>query len=180
MIKTIAAVLFFSAAAAVPSSAGSAQSAAPAAAAPQISTSATLGVSTFTVSTLYTGDRFRDPFLPSSGGGAPIPRARDRSASSEFDIHALQLHGIMKDARSDFALFSGEGGATYILRGGFLFDSRNKRVSGVSGRIRIKQKRAELVTADKDVQIYGLGESGEEAKNKGTGRQSDESSSDEP
>ena len=116
-----------------------------------------LGVSTYTVSTLYTGDRVRDPFLPPSVGGHS--RLLDRNAPLAVDIHLLQLRGIMKDAKTDFALFATESGTTLVLRDGGLFDDHNKRVPGITGRIRIKQKRVELITADKDVQVYGLGES---------------------
>ena len=117
-----------------------------------------LGVSTYTVSTLYTGDKVRDPFLPPSVGGAPS-HARDGDGPHGVDIHALELRGIMKDAKNDFAIFSTDAGATLILRGRRLYDAHNKRVPGISGLIMMKQKRAELITADRDVQIYSLGES---------------------
>ena len=126
------------------------------AAASSVSAAAVLGVSTYTVSTLYTGDRVRDPFLSPSVGGPSRPRDRDTPLA--VDIHALELRGIMKDAKSDFAIFTMDTGATLILRGSRLYDDRNKRVPGITGSIKIKQKRAELVTADKDVQIYSFGE----------------------
>jgi hypothetical protein len=125
--------------------------------APAASAANALGVSTYTVSTLYTGDKVRDPFLPPSvGGGSAHPR--DRNVPYVIDIHALELRGIMKDGKSDFAIFSTDTGARVILRGKRLYDDRNKLVPGITGSIRLKQKRAELVTADKDVQIYSLGE----------------------
>lgn len=128
------------------------------ASAPTVSAAAALGVSTYTVSTLYTGDKVRDPFLPPSVGGGPA-RPRDKNAPIVVDIHSLELRGIMKDAKSDFAIFSMDTGGTLILRGGRLYDDHNKRVPAITGSIKLKQKRAELVTADKDVQIYSLGES---------------------
>ena len=147
MITNLAAVLLCSAAfaAPAPSSATSASAA------------AALGVSTYTVSTLYTGDRVRDPFLSPAVGGGPA-RPRDRNAPNVVDIHALELRGIMKDESSDFAIFSTDSGSTLILRGTHLFDDHNKRVPGITGLIKMKQKRVQLVTADKDVQIYSLGE----------------------
>jgi hypothetical protein len=151
-----------------PSSAPSAPSSTPAkhapavhastAATPSVSAADALGLSTYTVSTLYTGDKVRDPFLPPSVGGGGSARARDKNASLAVDIHALELRGIMKDANVDFAIFSTDTGASLILRGRSLYDAHNKRVPGITGRVRLKQKRAELVTADKDVQIYSLGE----------------------
>ena len=120
-----------------------------------------IGITTYTVSTLYTGDRVRDPFLPQSVGGPAHPKGR-RDGPTVVDIHALQLRGLMKDAASEFALFSTDGGQALVLRGGSLYDGRNKRVPGITGRIRMKQKRAELITADKDVQIFSLGETDDE------------------
>lgn len=115
----------------------------------------TIGFSTYTVSTLYTGDRVRDPFQMQAAGGPS--RARDRSKPLVVDIHALQLRGIMKDAHSDFALFSSDDGTTLVLRGTQLYDGR-KPVPGITGRIVLKQRRAELMTADRDVQVFTLGE----------------------
>jgi hypothetical protein len=179
MIKTLAAVLLASAAAAAPSVQRPATPPAVQASTSSAGSAAlALGVSTYTVSTLYTGDRVRDPFLPPSMGAGPA-RPQDKNAPLVVDIHALQLRGIMQDAKADFALFAMDTGAALVLRDGRLFDEHNKRVPGITGRIRIKQKRAELITADKDVQIYSLGEAAEEKnkdkpseepKEKGSGR----------
>ncbi|MFI5349930.1 MAG: hypothetical protein ACHQ2Z_10320 [Elusimicrobiota bacterium] len=125
--------------------------------APAPSAANALGVSTYTVSTLYTGDKVRDPFLPPSVGGGPS-HPRDRNAPNVVDIHALELRGIMKDGKNDFAIFSTDSGGRLILRGRRLYDDHNKVVPGITGFIHMKQKRAELITADKDVQIYSLGE----------------------
>lgn len=154
MIVALLAVLLSSTAgAAVPAVQPSTGTAAPAAPA--------LGVSTYTVSTLYTGDRVRDPFLPPSAGGAR-ERAPERAAGTGVDIHSLQLRGIMKDSKTDFALFATETGATVVLRGGRLYDERGKIAPGITGRIRIRQRRVDLITADKDVQVFALG--GDEEK----------------
>lgn len=162
MTAFLAAVLLGSAASAAPAPAPAVKPSTSAAAAPV----ASIGASTYTVSTLYTGDRVRDPFLPPSVGGGPS-RPRRGEGPTIVDIHALQLRGIMKDAASDFALFGSDTGLTLILRGGRLYDDRNKRVPGITGRIQIKQKRAELITEDKDVQVFSLGETGDEAGEKG-------------
>jgi hypothetical protein len=164
MITILAAVLLGSIASAAPAAAPAPPKApaAPAvhastAAAPGASAANALGVSTYTVSTLYTGDKVRDPFLPPSiGGGTSHPR--DKNTPYVVDIHALELRGIMKDGNNDFAIFSTDTGARLILRGKRVYDDRNKVVPGITGLIHMKQKRAELITADKDVQIYNLGE----------------------
>lgn len=154
MIASTAAVLLTLTAAAAP---------APPAAAPP----AALGVATHTVSSLYTGDRVRDPFLPVSMGSGPSSRPADeKEGPTVVDIHALQLRGLMKDSAADFAIFAGDFGQTFFLRVGRLYDGRNKPVPGVTGRIKIKQKRVELITADKDVQVFNLGETDED-KEKG-------------
>lgn len=166
MITLLAAVLLGSSASA---SAAQAPAAPAPAAAVRASTAAVaaapplVGLSTYTVSTLYTGDRVRDPFLPPSMGG--VARVREKGVPVVADIHTMQLRGIMKDGATDFALFSADDGTSLVLRGGRLYDDHNKPIPGISGRIRIKQKRAELVTADKDVQIYSLGET-DDAKSK--------------
>jgi hypothetical protein len=163
MITVFAAVLLASSAAAAspaakPAVAASVQASTGTAGAPPL-----VGLSTYTVSTLYTGDRVRDPFLPPSMG--IVMRVRDKSAPVVWDIHTLQLRGILQDAKSDFAIFGADDGTALVLRGGRLYDDRNKPVPGITGHIHIKQRRAELVTADKDVQVFSLGET-DDAKDK--------------
>ena len=145
---------------------GTAAAAAPAPAPVPVSTQALVGLSlsTYTVSTLYTGDHYRDPFQSSSAGGARVRRKAD--GPTQVDIHSLQLRGILQDDSGDFALFSADDGSTLILRGGRLYDSANKRVPGITGHAWVKRKRADLITADKDVQIYTLGATGADDEGK--------------
>ncbi len=118
------------------------------------------GVSTQTVSSIYTGDRVRDPFLPSAMGATSSRRSGDAKSEGPevVDIHGMMLRGIMKDQKADYALFSAETGGTYLLRAGRLYNERNKPVPGITGSIKLKQKTVELVTPDKDVQVFRLGE----------------------
>lgn len=143
---------------------GAAAHAAPAGA-PAPSTGA-VAASTPTVSSVYTGDRFRDPFLtPSAGSSSSAPKpANPDEEKKGVDIHAMHLRGVLKDRDTDFALFSSDDGRTFILRAGRLYDEKNKPVPGVTGRILLKQKTVQLITADKDVQVFRLGE--QEDKNK--------------
>lgn len=113
-----------------------------------------LQISTYTVATLYTGDQVRDPFLPASAASHP----RAEGSPDVVDIHSMQLRGIMKDDRQDYAVFTNDFGATLILRAGRLYDDRGRPVPGITGRIAVRQKRVELMTADKDVQPFHLGE----------------------
>lgn len=144
-----------------PALAGPAPSPAPAVVAASTSTALPLGVSTQTVSSIYTGDRSRDPFTPAAMGAKIARRVTDETkpdGPEVVDIHGMQLKGILKDPKIDFALFSAETGGSYILRGGKLYNERNKPVPGITGVIKIKQKTVELITADKDVQVFRLGE----------------------
>lgn len=120
-----------------------------------------VGVATQTVSTLYTGDRVRDPFLSAAMGAAAsvkIEAPKTEGGIEVVDIHGMSLRGIMKDASHDYALFTADSGASYMLRGGKLYNDRNKPVPGIAGRIKLKQKTVELITTDKDVQVFRLGE----------------------
>ena len=53
-----------------------------------------------------------------------------------------------------------------MLRANRLYNERNKLVPGITGRINLKQKRVELMTADKDVQTYLIGEPKEKDEDK--------------
>ena len=119
-----------------------------------------IGASTQTVSSIYTGDRSRDPFLPAAMGATSARRVEDAKTDGPemVDIHGMILRGILKDAKADYALFTSESGGTYLLRGGKLYNERNKLVPGIGGSIRLKQKTVELITPDKDVQVFRLGE----------------------
>lgn len=123
-----------------------------------------IGVSTQTVSSIYTGDRSRDPFLPAAMGASSVRRVTDEKNEGPevVDIHGMLLRGIMKDSKLDYALFTAETGGTYLLRGGRLYNERNKPVPGITGVIKLKQKTVELITADKDVQVFRLGEDDKE------------------
>lgn len=150
-----------------PASAGPAPS--PAVAASTGAAHAPVSGSTQTVSSIYTGDRSRDPFMPAAmGASSSARRIVDDSkpgAPEQVDIHGMSLRGIMKDPKVDYALFTYEGGGTYLLRGGKLYNERNKPVPGITGAIRLKQKTVELIAPDKDVQVFRLGEE-EEKKEK--------------
>jgi Tfp pilus assembly protein PilP len=82
-----------------------------------------------------------------------------------FSIHSLNLKGIMKDGAGAYAILAdGQTSASFVLKGGVLFDFRNKRVPGVTGTIQMRRKTVTLMTADKDVQPLKMGEAGENLK----------------
>lgn len=114
-----------------------------------------------TVGSIYTAERLRDPFAAASGsagGGAGKPFSPE-----DFNIHNLTLRALMKDSGTSYALFAdAEFGVTFILRGGKLHDPKGKPVKGVSGSLDLKKKTAHLMTQDKDVQVFTLGEKPED------------------
>lgn len=141
-----------------PASAGPAPS--PSAVTISTAAKAAVGISTLTVANIYTGDRVRDPFLPAAmGSSRPRPPVDAKVEGPEVvDIHGMALRGIMKDARVDYALFASENGGTYLLRGGKLYNERNKAVPHITGVIKLKQKTVELMAPGGDVQPFRLGE----------------------
>lgn len=122
--------------------------------------SSTAAASAPDVSSVYTAEKLRDPFLKGgASGGAPVSAPSKEFTAEDFNIHNLFLKGIMKDADADYALLVDRGfGTSFILRKGRLYDLKNKPVPGVSGTIDIKAKRVNVMTADKDVQVLRLGE----------------------
>ncbi len=122
------------------------------------------------VSSIYTADHSRDPFIrpvavSQSGSAAAAAAAAggEPPEAPEFSIHALNLRAIMKDSSAEFALFSDpNSGGTFIFRKGRLYDPKNKPVDGVKGSIKIKQKTVTLQTEDEDVQVFRLGEDKDE------------------
>src|SRR5581483_8287122 len=119
--------------------------------APDVKTSTAAPVSP---TTIYTGDKMRDPFLKESGA-VVTTRAYNMD---EFNIHNLTLRALMRDKKADYALFTDNTyGSSFILRQGKLRDPRGKPVPGVSGKLDIKHKMANLMTAESDVQVFRLG-----------------------
>ena len=110
--------------------------------------------------TIYTAESLRDPFLPFSSAGAGAGAGVSKPFNLEdFNIHNLTLRGTMKDSAADYALFSDSSlGTTFILRRGKLYDSKNKIVPGVTGKLKVRQKWAQLETSDHDVQTFRLGD----------------------
>ena len=92
----------------------------------------------------YYGDRYRDPFIPLNGD--------IRSDQSSYDrppqITSLMLKGIVQDAKGRMALLT-SGISSYILKGGRLYDGRNRMVKKIAGVI--KTDSVVLIGADRTV-----------------------------
>jgi hypothetical protein len=92
----------------------------------------------------YYGDRYRDPFIPLNGDIRTDQNALDRPPP----LSSLALKGIVQDAKGRMALLT-SGVNSYILRGGRLYDSRNKMVKKIAGVI--KTDSVVIIGSDKTV-----------------------------
>jgi len=79
----------------------------------------------------YLGDRFRDPFLPLIGDA----RALDANNELPPSIASLILKGIVQDTKGRVALLT-TGASSYVMRGGRLYDGRNRIVKKISGVVK--------------------------------------------
>lgn len=78
----------------------------------------------------YYGEKYRDPFVPLIGESRS-----DQLSDRPPAIASLMLKGIVQDNNGRLALLT-SGISSYILRGGRLYDGRNKMVKGLSGVIK--------------------------------------------
>jgi len=92
----------------------------------------------------YYGDRYRDPFIPLNGDIRSDQSALDRPPQPA----SLTLKGIVQDVRGRMALLS-SGVNSYILKGGRLYDGRNRMVKNVAGVI--KTESVVIIGADRTV-----------------------------
>jgi hypothetical protein len=92
----------------------------------------------------YYGDRYRDPFIPLNGDIRTDQSALDRPPQ----IASLSLKGIVQDAKGRMALLT-SGLNSYILKGGRLYDGRNRMVKKIAGVI--KTESVVLIGADRTV-----------------------------
>lgn len=95
----------------------------------------------------YYGDRFRDPFIPLVGDG------RGSGDDRPPQIQSLILKGIVQDSKGRMALLT-SGVSSFILRGGRLYDVRNKMVKNISGVI--KAESVVLIGSDRSVKELRL------------------------
>ncbi len=79
----------------------------------------------------YYGDRYRDPFIPLNSDIRTDQSALDRPPQAA----SLVLRGIVQDARGRMALLT-SGVSSYILKGGRLYDGRNRMIKKIAGVIK--------------------------------------------
>ncbi len=80
---------------------------------------------------VYYGDRYRDPFIPLNGDIRSDLTANERPPQ----VSSLVLKGIVQDAKGRMALLN-SGLNSYILKGGRLYDGRNRMVKKIAGVIK--------------------------------------------
>ncbi len=93
---------------------------------------------------VYYGDRYRDPFVPLNGDFRGDQNALERPPQ----IASLVLKGIVQDSRGRMALLI-SGLNSYILKGGRLYDGRNRMVKKIAGVI--KTDSVVIIGADRTV-----------------------------
>ena len=92
----------------------------------------------------YYGDRYRDPFIALNGDIRTDQEALDRPPP----VASLMLKGIVQDSKGRMALLT-SGANSYILRGGRLYDGRNKMAKKIAGVI--KTDSVVIIGADRTV-----------------------------
>lgn len=124
----------------------------------------------------YKAAKMRDPFMNPSAGGAlqaaAVPAAAAAGTAEEkgaaepadapveppFDIHNLDLKGVLNDSRGQMALLVDKTTRmSYVLKGGKVLGSKNEPVPNVSGKIMGQAVRL-ITSPDHDVQELRLGE----------------------
>jgi hypothetical protein len=110
-----------------------------------------------TIESVYRVGKMRDPFIKIIAASSAAGVCKDAEVA-EFNIHLLNVRAMMRDPEADYALLVDPCGVTYIFRKGRLYDTKDKRVPGISGTMNIEQKTLSLQNEEKDVQVYRLGE----------------------
>lgn len=128
----------------------------------QNNTSSLVGVSTSSPvakilipSMIYNAANLRDPFRKANSGSS-LPHKAFKI--SDFNIHNLDLRGLMQDSQSSYALLVDTSyGESFILKGGKLYDPKGKPIPGISGHLDEKRKTVYLKARDGDVQVLRMG-----------------------
>ncbi len=94
---------------------------------------------------VYYADRYRDPFIPLNGDIRTDQSALGPAAASGL---ACSLKGIVQDAHGRMALLT-SGVNSYILKGGRLYDGRNRMVKKIAGVI--KTESVVIIGSDRTV-----------------------------
>ena len=105
--------------------------------------------SSVTEAYVYTGDRFRDPFVPLSGG-ASGGYLRPVEDVGPFNPVGLSLKGIVAAPTGRWAVVRTKEGGTYFIKDGKIFDPKRKAVEGYQA---IVQEKSIVILGPKGQEI---------------------------
>jgi hypothetical protein len=77
---------------------------------------------------VYSGDRFRDPFVPAGTTGSYQPDAI-------FDPSKASVKGIIFGSAAKSAVLTTGGGGTYFVKNGKIFDIMGKSLEGFTAKV---------------------------------------------
>jgi len=82
---------------------------------------------------VYQGHRFRDPFIPLTGGLVTSKKLSEKLTAG--NLRSFVVKGIIEDEKGKIALLTAPGGKNYLLKEGKLIDSEGKTITGIKGTI---------------------------------------------
>ncbi len=111
---------------------------------------------------IYEGLIYRDPFIPVSPEKMAKAKLGLTKEAVVPGLGILQIKGVIVDKKDKIALFSSPIGS-YLLVNGRLYDSQNRLVKGITGRLLYKEgsatpRGAILVSEDNYYKEYYLPE----------------------
>lgn len=118
---------------------------------------------------LYAFAGKRDPFSPLvglAGGGEFSNPFADSEVHPDQTFSGLELRGILRDRSGKVAVIRSQQGENYSLKGGKIYDRRNRIISGVSGII--KENSVVLISKNKIVKELPLSKGSQTTKTSGT------------
>jgi hypothetical protein len=87
---------------------------------------------------VYKGERFRDPLVPLTGGGAWDYSGLSAS-NEEFDPASVELKGIIKTQTGRWALLRSATGGNFLVKNGKIYDSKRKAAKDFVGIVKEKE-----------------------------------------
>lgn len=99
---------------------------------------------------VYAGDRFRDPFVSLNGDGMAFVGTDEVIVPS---VGSLVLKGIFSEGKQRMAIIS-SGAISYVLKGKYLYDNRQRLVRGITGII--KDESVVIIAPDRSTKEIRL------------------------
>lgn len=98
---------------------------------------------------VYQGHRFRDPFVPLTGGLATSKKLSEKLTAT--NLRSFSVKGIIEDEKGKIVLLTAPGGKNYILKEGKLVNAEGKIIPEVKGNI--EKNKIIFLTADGKVEL---------------------------